>query len=144
MTPRKKALRKLTVLSIISIALMIASAVLFALLSETQSYAGVFIVTAIIFLIVFVVSCVKHTQVIRSTCSECGEFYVYDTDVDAELNNVKTNAKNQTANVRFDCTCHNCGKSKTFYKEFTIASIDNNGNVTQHDLRTLARRYFKY
>lgn len=82
-------------------------------------------------------------KVKRSYCPYCGEPYDYEDDIEWDVSDVITDSKKRTATVQFNCTCSECGKETSFSKKLTVASLDNNGKLTEYNIYDLARKCFK-
>lgn len=79
----------------------------------------------------------------RSHCPECGMKYNYEDDVEWRVGEVITSDRKQEANVEIACECANCGHVTEFEKKFTVATIDNQGNVKETNLESSIRKFFK-
>jgi hypothetical protein len=83
----------------------------------------------------------------RTHCKQCGHLLDV-TDTNYEGSDVTGDDNTGTAKrkeaVSFDCKCPNCGLETSFTEHFTTGTVDKNGNVHEHDLNTMIKRYWKY
>ena len=144
MTPRKKALMKNTIATIVWFLIGVVVAVIGVMNADMTDWGG-FVAAIGALLIIFALSSGGQTKkrIKRSYCPECGEKYDYNDDVEYVVSEEIEKNTSIEAVVDFECTCGNCGNSTEFTEKFTIASIDKNGNVVYKNLGTEAKKYFK-
>ena len=144
MTPREEALKKNKLALLIMVVITIVSAIL-SIVSELilPNLAVVFLVVSLLGIILIFAGFYERKKIKRSYCPYCGLKYNYEEDVSWIVSNVTTTDKNQKANVHFECGCKNCGKTTEFYQSFTVAFIDNQGNIKENNIKELAKKYFK-
>ena len=116
-----------------------AIGIVFQFISSLQAFGAFFLVPAVGIL---VYTTMQKNRVNCSFCSNCGKKYDYETDISWEELERNSTDKNVKAKVGFECTCSNCGTVHEFTKEFTIATLDPNGNIKHHNISSLARKYF--
>lgn len=102
----------------------------------------VFIVGIAAFIAIVLV-CVEAAKKKRSKCKKCKTQYDFDRDIEYSVENTYTEGNRQYATVAFCCHCPNCGAQNRFTRKYTVASIDNQGNIKENNLSVLIRRDFK-
>ncbi len=144
MTPRKKALRKNTIATIVWFLIGLAVAIVGVMNADTTDWGG-FVAAIGALLIIFALSSSAKTkkQIKRSYCPNCGAKYDYNDDVEYQVSEEIQKQASIEAVVEFECTCGNCGNTTEFTEKFTIASIDKNGNVVYKNLGIEAKKYFQ-
>ncbi len=98
----------------------------------------------IVAIVVLVLVCSSAARKKRSTCKKCKTRLNYENDISWTVTEeyITTDNRRKIAKVDFETVCSKCGYSKRFMKEYTIARIDNNGNLREFNLKALIRKDF--
>lgn len=132
---RLKKLKRGTIAALI----LGAIGIVFQVVPTLQAFGGFFFVPAVGIL---VYTTMQKKRVNCSFCPNCGKKYDYETDISWEELERNSTEKSVKAKVEFECSCSNCGHVNEFTKEFTVATLDPNGNIKHHNISSLARKYF--
>ena len=99
----------------------------------------------------------EKQKVKRNFCPKCGKRVDYENDVEWAV--IETDEKSynpssgnsssrkmtekEISTVEFTCTCAECGEETTFTKKFVTAITYDDGTVKEHNVTTLAKKYFQ-
>ena len=101
------------------------------------------VITPIVGIATFVFSSWEIKKIKRSFCPYCGKKYDYDTEIEWEVADITEKDTSHVAAVDFTCHCGDCGQDHEFTAKFTVASVDKEGRVKQHNINNSIRKYFK-
>jgi|GEM_PF-7077371 len=115
----------------------------------------VFLVIADLIILIWYIKMLKRERK-EKFCNECKQQFDFENDVEYEEINTYTknhpynpsrNGKQKITslmyNVRFECTCSNCGRKKTFTKELYGGSEYSDGTLDIKDPEETIRSYFR-
>ena len=150
-TPREEVLSKNLRTIISSLIVGVVSGVGFVILMMLEMFAevgAILLLSGFVALITCLVCLGRRTRLKRIYCDLCGKKYNYEEEVEWEVKSyvtksTGTNTAKKEANIKVQCTCGNCGKTQTFYKTVTIASVDSRGDIRENGADDDIKFYFR-
>ena len=150
-TPREEVLSKNARTIISSLITCVGFAAGFAVLGMLEMFAevgAVLLIMSFVALITCLVCLGRRTRLKRIYCDLCGKKYNYEEEVEWDVKSYVTKSTSSSsaskeANVKVDCTCGNCGKTKTFWKTVTVASVNSRGEIREKGVDVALEAYFR-
>lgn len=138
MTPKKKCLRTAFILIAVAVAFVIVAVCAFTIFNS----ALIGIIAGFLALMLFVLGFSYLSDARCLYCPKCGEKYNYD-NVSWAVNNTTEKERRVVAEVDFEVRCSHCGAEREYTRNYTIATVDDNGKVRNYNLKDIIRKQFK-
>lgn len=138
MTPRKKAIIKLSITSLVLILICIALFIIGLLTNNNYVNIASYIATPICLILILG----GISGINKQYCKKCGNVFSYKDDI--EWNVLSTSVKNneKTARVSITSYCAHCGYKKSYIKNFVIAQVKN-GQIIEKNLEKQISNLYK-
>ena len=138
MTPKKKCLRIAFILIAVAAVFVIVAVCAFTIFNS----ALIGIIAGLLALMLFVLGFSYLKDASCLYCPKCGEKYNYD-NVSWAVNNTTEKERRVVAEVDFEVRCSHCGAEREYTRNYTIATVDDNGKVRNYNLKDILRKQFK-